>query len=162
VVVDPFRLDGEEIHSSDVRRLVISGEVAEAARLLGRPFSLTGSVQPGYKIGRSLGYPTVNLAIEPGKLIPGQGIYAGWARTSEGTFRAAVSIGYRPTFDDTQLHVEAFLLDFQGDLYGRRVELLFVRRLRDGQIRFDTPDELAEQIGRDVAETRAALAGDPP
>ena len=162
VVVEPFTLDGEEIHSSDVRRLVITGEVTEADRLLGRPYSLSGGVQPGYQVGRTLGYPTVNLAIEPGKLIPGQGIYAGWARTPQGSFRAAVSIGYRPTFDDTQLHVEAFLLDFHGDLYGSRVELDFVRRLRDGQIRFESASELAEQIRKDVEATRGALPGEPP
>lgn len=161
VVVEPFTLDGDEIHSSDIRRLVITGEVAEAARLLGRPYSLSGAVQPGYQVGRSLGYPTVNLSIEPGKLVPGQGIYAGWAWTPKGTFQAAVSIGYRPTFDDTQLHVEAFLLDFEGDLYGTRVELHFVHRLRDGQIRFESAAELAEQIRRDVEATRAALPGPP-
>lgn len=161
VVAEPFLHEGQEVHSSDVRRLLILGEVGEANRLLGHGFSLSGIVQPGDQVGRKLGYPTVNLAIEPGKLIPGQGIYAGWALTPAGSFEAAVSIGYRPTFGDTHLKVEAYLLDFQGDLYGKRLEIRFVSRLRDGQIRFDTPEELALQIARDVDDTRAALAEAP-
>jgi riboflavin kinase / FMN adenylyltransferase len=155
-VVEPVRLDGEEIHSSEVRRLVTLGEVAAAARLLGRSFSLQGMVEPGDRIGRQLGFPTVNLAIEPNKLVPGLGIYAGWARTSQGVHAAALSVGYRPTFEDTQLRVEAYLLDFDGDLYWQRLEVSFVERLRD-EVKYDSPEELAAQIALDVEETRRIL-----
>ena len=154
--VPPFRLDGEEVHSSDVRRLLTLGEVEAAARLLGRDFALAGLVEPGDRIGRSIGWPTVNLAVPPGKLVPGHGIYAGWASTPAGQHEAAISIGYRPTFDKTDLRVEAYLLEFAGDLYQQRLELRFVARLRD-EIKFPDARSLSEQIARDVEDTRAAL-----
>lgn len=157
VTTDPYELDGEEVHSSDVRRLLNTGEVAGAARLLGRHFSLAGLVEPGHRIGRTLGFPTLNLAVPPGKLIPCRGIYAGWALTPGGTYQAALSIGYRPTFSDHRLHVEAYLLDYSGDLYQQQVEIRFVARLRD-EVRYDSPELLAAQIARDVDDTRRVLA----
>ena len=155
--VPPFRLDGEEVHSSDVRRLLTLGEVEAAGRLLGRDFALAGLVEPGDRIGREIGWPTVNLAVPPGKLVPGHAIYAGWASEPDGQHEAAISVGYRPTFDKTDLRVEAYLLDFEGDLYQQRLELRFVARLRD-QVKFPDARSLSEQIARDVQDTRAALA----
>jgi len=155
--VPPFRLDGEEVHSSDVRRLLTLGEVEAAGRLLGRDFALAGLVEPGDRIGREIGWPTVNLAVPPGKLVPGHAIYAGWASEPAGQHEAAISVGYRPTFDKTDLRVEAYLLDFEGDLYQQRLELRFVARLRD-QVKFPDARSLSEQIARDVQDTRAALA----
>ena len=155
--VPPFRLDGEEVHSSDVRRLLTLGEVEAAGRLLGRDFALAGLVEPGDRIGREIGWPTVNLAVPPGKLVPGHAIYAGWASEPDGQHEAAISVGYRPTFDKTDLRVEAYLLDFEGDLYQQRLELRFVARLRD-QVKFPDARSLSEQIARDVEDTRAALA----
>ena len=155
--VPPFRLDGEEVHSSDVRRLLTLGEVEAAGRLLGREFTLAGLVEPGDRIGREIGWPTVNLAVPPGKLVPGHGIYAGWAGGPAGVHQAAISVGYRPTFDKTDLRVEAYLLDFAGDLYQQRLELRFVARLRE-QVKFPDARSLSEQIARDVADTRAVLA----
>src|SRR5207302_767665 len=99
------------------------GEAEKANRLLGREFAMAGVVEPGDRIGRDIGWPTVNLAVPPSKLVPGRGIYAGWADTPHGTFQAAISVGYRPTFHKTQLRVEAYLLDFTGDLYQQRLEL---------------------------------------
>jgi riboflavin kinase / FMN adenylyltransferase len=155
--VPPFRLEGDEVHSSDVRRLLTLGEVEAAARLLGRDFALAGLVEPGDRIGREIGFPTVNLAVPPGKLVPGHAIYAGWADGPAGQHEAAISVGYRPTFDKTDLRVEAYLLDFQGDLYQQRLELRFVARLRD-QVKFPDAAALSAQIARDVAETREVLA----
>jgi riboflavin kinase / FMN adenylyltransferase len=155
--VAPFRLEGEEVHSSDVRRLVTLGDVEAASRLLGREFALAGLVEPGDRIGHEIGWPTVNLAVPPGKLVPGHGIYAGWAEGPAGEHEAAISVGYRPTFDKTDLRVEAYLLDFDGDLYQQRLELRFVARLRD-QVKFPDARALSEQIGRDVEATRAVLA----
>ena len=156
-VVPAFRVDGDEVHSSEIRSLLTSGEVERANRLLGREFSIAGLVEPGDRIGRTLGYPTINLGVEPNKLVPGHGVYAGWVRVDEGEYMGALSIGYRPTFGGTDLRVEAFLLDFEGDLYQHRVEVRFVCRIRDGQVRFDTPQQLAEQIAKDVEATRRAL-----
>jgi riboflavin kinase/FMN adenylyltransferase len=153
----------DEVHSSEVRRLLTLGEVRQAALLLGRPYSLRGPVEQGDRIGRGLGFPTANLAMPPGKLVPARGIYAGWARdlSTEPAVRhkAAISIGYRPTFDKTELRVEAFLLDFEGDLYEHRLELELVSRLR-GEIKFATVAELVQAMRRDVAATRRAL-GEP-
>ncbi len=155
-VVEPFRLDGEEVHSSEVRRLLTLGEMEEATRLLGREFAMSGLVEPGDRIGTEIGWPTVNMAVPPGKLVPGHGIYAGWAHTAVDTFQAAISVGYRPTFDKTDLRVEAYLLDFAGDLYQQRLQLRFVARLRD-QVKFDSAAALSDQIARDVESTRGIL-----
>jgi riboflavin kinase/FMN adenylyltransferase len=152
-VVPPFTLHGKELHSSDVRRLVTLGEMEEATRLLGREYSMAGPVEAGDKVGRRLGFPTANIAIEPNKLVPALGAYAGRAISSDGTFIAALSVGYRPTFGGTQLRVEAFLLDYEGDLYQKRLELRFVRYLHP-DITFPSTDELVYQLRRDVADTR--------
>jgi riboflavin kinase/FMN adenylyltransferase len=154
--VPPFRLDGDKVHSSDVRRLVTLGEVEAASRLLGREFALAGLVEPGDRIGREIGWPTVNLAVPPGKLLPGHGIYAGWARSPEGEHQAAISVGHRPTFGKTELRVEAYLLDFEGDLYQQRLELRFVARLRD-EVKYPDAGALSDQIARDVEATREVL-----
>jgi riboflavin kinase/FMN adenylyltransferase len=152
-VVPRFTLHGKELHSSDVRRLVTLGEMEEANRLLNREYSMAGPVEAGDKIGRRLGFPTANIGIEPNKLVPALGAYAGRASGDERKFVAALSVGYRPTFGGTQLRVEAFLLDFEGDLYQQRLELSFVRYLH-ADITFPTPDDLVEQLRRDVADTR--------
>jgi riboflavin kinase/FMN adenylyltransferase len=152
-VVPPFKLGDRELHSSDVRRLVTTGEIEKANQLLGREYSMAGPVESGDKVGRRLGFPTANIGIEPNKLVPALGAYAGRARAPEGDFVAALSVGYRPTFGGTQLRVEAFLLDFEGDLYQRRLELRFLRYLH-GDIRFPTTDDLVNQLKSDVADTR--------
>ena len=152
-VVPPFTLNGKELHSSDVRRLVTLGEMEEATRLLGREYSMAGPVEAGDKVGRRLGFPTANIGVEPNKLVPALGAYAGRAIAGEGNFIAALSVGYRPTFGGTQLRVEAFLLDFEGDLYQQRLELRFVRYLHP-DIKFPNTDELVEQLRHDVADTR--------
>jgi len=152
-VVPPFMVDGKALHSSDVRRLVTLGDMETANRLLGREYSMSGPVEAGDKVGRSLGFPTANIAIEPNKLVPALGAYAGRARAPEGDFIAALSVGYRPTFGGTQLRVEGFLLDFEGDLYQQRLEFRFIRYLHP-DIAFPTVDDLVQQLKRDVADTR--------
>lgn len=112
-----------------------------------------GSGRGGEKVGRRLGFPTANIGVEPNKLIPALGAYAGRARSPEGEFVAALSVGYRPTFGGTQLRVEAFLLDFEGDLYQQRLELRFVRYLHT-DIKFPSTGELVTQLKQDVADTR--------
>lgn len=152
-VVPPFSVDGKALHSSDVRRLVTLGEIETANQLLGREYSMSGPVEAGDRVGRTLGFPTANIGIEPNKLVPALGAYAGRARAAEGDFVAALSVGYRPTFGGTQLRVEAFLLDFEGDLYQRRLELSFLRYLH-ADIAFPTRADLVQQLKRDVVETR--------
>jgi riboflavin kinase/FMN adenylyltransferase len=157
-VVPPFTIDGRELHSSEVRRLVTTGEVHEANRLLGREYSMSGPVEAGDRVGRRLGFPTANIGIEPNKLVPALGAYAGRAHTAEGEFAAALSVGYRPTFGGTQLKVEAFLLDFEGDLYQERLEIRFARYLHP-DIKFPTADDLVRQLKQDVADTRRIVTG---
>jgi riboflavin kinase/FMN adenylyltransferase len=152
-VVPPYRIDGRELHSSEIRRLVTAGEVDGANRLLGREFSMFGPVEAGARVGRTLGFPTANISPQPNKLVPALGAYAGRVIAPEGRFVAALSVGYRPTFGGTELKVEAFLLDFEGDLYQQRLELRFVRYLHP-DIRFPTPNDLVQQLKRDVADTR--------
>jgi riboflavin kinase/FMN adenylyltransferase len=152
-VVPAFQLEGHELHSSEVRRLITAGDVEHANRLLGREYAMAGPVEAGDRVGRRLGFPTANIGVEPNKLIPALGAYAGRARSAEGDFVAALSVGYRPTFGGTQLRVEAFLLDFEGDLYQKRIELRFVRYLHP-DIKFPTPEDLVGQLKQDVVDTR--------
>jgi riboflavin kinase / FMN adenylyltransferase len=152
-VVPPFKIDGRELHSSEIRRLVTAGELEAANRLLGREFSMAGPVEAGAQVGRQLGFPTANISPEPNKLVPALGAYAGRVIAPEGAFVAALSVGYRPTFGGTELKVEAFLLDFEGDLYQQRLELRFVSYLHP-DIKFPTPAELVRQLKRDVEDTR--------
>jgi len=156
-VIPPFKIDGRELHSSEVRRLITTGEMEDANRLLGREYSMSGPVEAGDRVGRRLGFPTANIGIEPNKLVPALGAYAGRARAPAGDFVAALSVGYRPTFGGTQLRVEAFLLDFEGDLYQKRLELRFVRYLHP-DIKFATPDDLVRQLKQDVVDTRRIIS----
>jgi riboflavin kinase/FMN adenylyltransferase len=159
-VADLVELDGEIVSSTHIRGLVATGEVGEAARALGAPFGMRGIVAHGDKRGRTLGFPTANLVPDPRLAVPDHGIYACRAAVpGMGEWTAAVSIGVRPTFVTGRgLLVEAFLLDFDGDLYGRELRLDFLQRLR-GEKRFDSIDALVEQMHRDVAETQRIAAG---
>jgi riboflavin kinase / FMN adenylyltransferase len=156
-VVPPSRIDGRDLHSSEIRRLVTAGDVHEANRMLGREFSMSGPVEAGARVGRTLGFPTANISPEPNKLVPALGAYAGRVIAPEGRFTAALSVGYRPTFGGTELKVEAFLLDFEGDLYQQRLELRFVQYLHP-DIKFPTPGDLVRQLKRDVEDTRRIAA----
>jgi riboflavin kinase/FMN adenylyltransferase len=152
-VVAPFLFEGRELHSSEVRKLITAGDIQRANRLLGREYAMAGPVEAGDRVGRQLGFPTANIGVEPNKLIPALGAYAGRALSAEGEFVAALSVGYRPTFGGTQMRVEAFLLDFEGDLYQKRIELRFVQYLHP-DIKFPTTEDLVNQLHRDVADTR--------
>jgi riboflavin kinase/FMN adenylyltransferase len=142
----------EGVSSTRIRDLLRAGEVERAAGLLGRPAEVTGTVVAGDARGGTLGFPTANLRSEPGLIVPGYGIYAGAADGH----RAAISIGTNPHYGGDERRIEAFLLDFAGDLYGKRLTLELWRRLRDEQA-FESEDELIAQIARDVEDTRAAV-----
>jgi len=148
------------VSSTAVRRLVTAGDVAGARSLLGRDYEVRGVVVDGDHRGRQLGYPTANVAVPTGILLPGDGIYAGrYVDGDGGTRAAAISVGHRLTFHTPAGSpvLEAFLLDFDGDLYGRPARVRFVERLR-GEERFDSVDDLVAQMDLDVAATRQSLA----
>jgi len=136
----------------EVVRLVEAGELGEAARLLGRPFEVEGDVVVGERRGRDLGFPTANLELAPGQVLPPKGIYVGEALGR----RAAISIGVNPHFGGSVLRVEAHLLDFDGDLYGKRLVVELWKRLRDERA-FASEAELVEAIAADVAAARTAV-----
>jgi riboflavin kinase/FMN adenylyltransferase len=144
----------EGISSSRIRQLLRAGEIEAAAALLGRPPEVEGTVVSGDARGGTLGYPTANLAVPRELIVPAHGIYAGRA----GDHRAAVSIGVNPHYGGEERRIEAFLLDFDGDLYGERLVVELWRRLRDERA-FESEQELIAQIGRDVEAARAA---EPP
>lgn len=148
-VVNVPLLDG--VSASAIRDSLRTGDVVAAAAGLGRAAEVDGIVVSGDARGGTLGYPTANLRVEPDLLVPANGIYAGAA----GGHRAATSIGTNPHYGGTERRIEAFLLDFEGDLYGRRIVVELWRRLRDERA-FASEAELIAQIGRDVEETRAA------
>jgi riboflavin kinase/FMN adenylyltransferase len=154
-----LEVDGEIVSSSHIRGLVLAGDLAEATRLLGAPFQLCGEVTHGDERGRELGFPTANLVPDEALACPGHGVYACLAGAQPITDRpAAVSIGVRPTFQTGRGElIEAYLLDFDGDLYGQTLCLEFLTRLR-GERRFDTPEALVEQMQRDVVSTRELVA----
>ena len=146
------------ISSTEIRKLISTGNVTEAARLLGRPYSLHGPVIHGEGRGKEINVPTANIGYSHEKIIPANGIYACWASLQGERFRAAINIGINPTFTpEKQIpNVEVHLLDFDREIYGQDVRLEFVARLRD-EVKFDSVDGLVEQIWKDVEETRKIL-----
>jgi riboflavin kinase / FMN adenylyltransferase len=153
-VAELVELDGEIVSSTHIRGLVIAGEVDVAHRFLVAPFQMRGTIVHGDKRGRTLGFPTANLVPDSALTVPGHGVYACRAEVDGERYVAAVNVGVRPTFQTGRgLLVEAFLLDFSGDIYGRELRLEFLERLR-GERRFDDIDALVEQMHRDVEDTR--------
>ena len=157
--VGQFALDGAPVRSAAVRNALEAGDIALAARLLGRPFVLDGPVVEGEgRGGGLLGYPTANVGVGPLQALPADGVYAAWLLHAGDRLPAAVSIGHKPTFHESGLSVvEAFVLDFDGDLYGEQVKLEFVERLR-GQEKFAGADALIAAMRDDVERARRILA----
>lgn len=158
--------DGRPYSSTYIRSCVAAGDVGEAAAALGRPHRLEGVVVRGDGRGHELGFPTANLLCSRYAAVPADGVYAAWLvrrphRPPSERVMAAVSIGTNPTFSGQERRVEAFVLDFDGDLYGERLALDFVTRLREMR-RYESIDPLLAQIDQDVADTRAVLRGAAP
>jgi riboflavin kinase/FMN adenylyltransferase len=153
--------DGQALSSTSIREAIALGDVTRVADLLGRNFLLSGTVVRGKGLGTPMGFPTVNLWVPEGMAVPGSGIYAAWAHLGGQRYMAATSVGVRPTFKDAGHAIEAFLIDFNDDLYGQDIRLEFVRRLRD-EVKFDSVRALQEQVGRDVDKTRAVLKSAGP
>lgn len=158
--VDRRNIDGTTASSSEVRRLLLQGDVARATEMLGRHYSVGGTIEHGRELGRTIGFPTANLLPDKGKLLPEAGVYAAIATVDgSGRWPAMVNIGHRPTVDhtpDAPLSVEAHLIGADGDLYGRRMTLAFVERLRSEQ-RFSSVDALRKQLEADRALTLKSL-----
>ena len=157
-VANSVEEDGIVVSSSRVRNHIVAGEVSAAARCLGRPLRVPGVVIQGAGRGRSIGFPTANLSIWSHRACPSQGVYLAYAFLEEERYPAVVNIGKRPTFEDADacIIIEAHLLNYQGNLYGRRISLDFVERLRDER-KFTSLDLLVSQINKDVSKARSRL-----
>jgi len=156
-VIPPVELDGEPVSSSRIRRLIAEGDVATAARALGRPYSTDFPVEHGRRIGRSIGFPTINNSFPQGRLIPGFGVYATRALV-DGVWRGAVTnVGTKPTVGGQQVTEETHIFGVDEDLYGMTVEVEYVERIR-GEVYFDSLDELRRQIERDTEAAKRILA----
>jgi len=152
-VVPLVEVENETVSSTHIRGLVAAGDVERAARFLGAPFMLEGEVVTGDKRGRELGFPTANIVPADQLAHPGHGVYAAWAHGQ----MAAVNVGVRPTFETGRgLLVEAYLIDFDADLYGQTLRIAFAKRLR-GERRFESADTLVKQMERDVEDAREVL-----
>ena len=155
-IVPAFEIDGHRVSSTEIRSAIAEGDVAKARKLLGRPWTQEGVVVAGQRLGRTLGFPTLNLSPIGTQVRPADGVYAGTAKTDFGDFKAAIGIGMRPTVGPGPRTIEAFLIDYPGgSLYGAPVRLSYLNRLRD-DIKFDTVDQLKAQMEQDVAA--AAIA----
>ena len=156
-VADEYQHGDAQVSSTAIRTALAQGDATTASHLLGRHFAITGEVVHGAGRGGSvLGYPTANVASNADLTLPKDGIYATWAYIDQRRYQAATSVGVRPTFDTGERTVEAFILDFQGDLYDKRMRLEFVQRLRD-EVAFESAEALKRQIEADVEQTRLVL-----
>jgi len=160
-VVSALSDESGVISSTEIRKLVAVGKMREASSLLGHPFSLQGLVAVGDQRGRTIGFPTANLDYAREKVIPSGGIYACWAFVGDERHKAAVNIGTNPTFtpEKQTMNVEAYLLDFDRQIYGEMVRLEFVTRLRD-ELKYNSVEALVNQIHQDVEQTREILGGE--
>ena len=150
---------GEEVSSSRIRELIAEGEVEEAARLLGRPYEVRGEVVTGDKRGRTIGFPTANVLPDPRVVVPGRGVYAGFAGVAGERYGACINIGLAPTFQRQENRVEAYLLGYGGgEFYGEIVDVGFTKKLRPEK-QFSGIEELKDQISRDVEEARRVSGG---
>lgn len=154
--VDPFVLDGEVVSSSRIRAALRVGDVTLAAKLLGHPFRVQGYVGTGDQRGRTIGFPTANVMVGKHLALPADGVYVCHAQLGTERFGAVTNVGVRPTFDGVQRKVEAYLLDFAGDIYGETLQVEFLQRLR-GEQKFDGVAALIAQITEDVGAARAWL-----
>lgn len=158
-VVDPVKLKGHLVSSSYVRELIEDGEVGAASEFLGRHYSIPGPVIEGYKTGQAIGFPTANLDTSRVQ-IPGTGVYAVYVMHQEKKYNGVVNVGFNPTFDRDTLSVEAHIFDFDERIYGQKIEVVFVRRIRS-EIKFKSAEQLVKQIQKDIQTAKTILADLP-
>lgn len=154
----PIDIDGLRVSSSLIRRLIVEGNITEASNCMGHPYSITGSVAHGFQEGRRIGFPTANIVPESAeKLVPGNGVYATRVSVEGGEWMPAMlNIGTNPTFQRQQTTIEAHIIGFEGDIYGRKVRVEFGRKLRDEQ-RFESVEALQKQLETDKKEVLMVL-----
>lgn len=164
-IIPEVTVDDSDVNSTRIRQLLADGEPERAARMLGRPFTVRGRVVKGDERGHTIGFPTANLDPD-NEVLPAAGVYAGHARILDAgdppagsVFPAVTNVGRRPTFGGDEMRAEAHIIDWAGDLYGRKIEVSFPMRLR-AERKFESVDALKRQIGEDVALARRQLAGD--
>jgi riboflavin kinase / FMN adenylyltransferase len=157
IIVPPFKLDGETVSSTVIRQALADGDITKVVKLTGRSYSLKGRVISGTGLGRKIGYPTANLAIEPGWAIPTDGVYATFTHINGNVHQSMTSIGLRPTVGGRNRTVETYILDYKGNLYDQEVSIDIVDRLRDEK-KFANVNELKEQIARDIKEGKDILS----
>lgn len=155
VQIEPLMHDHERYSSTAVRKALADGDMARVTALLGRPYRLAGPVVHGFERGRTIGFPTANISVAADRALPALGVYATRARVAGRVLTGATNIGRRPTFDEGHISIETYLLDFEGDVYGERMDLEILERIR-GEVKFESVDALKTQIAKD-AETARAL-----
>ena len=160
-VIGPVTVEGEQVSSSALRKVLQEGEMGRARRLLGRPYSLRGRVIVGERRGRTLGFPTANLHLRPRVLLPPDGVYAVRVPLDGRSYAGVLNVGMRPTFGERRRTIEVHLLDFSGDLYRRWLTVELLEWLR-GEMKFAGPDALRGAIAADIARARGVLAREPP
>jgi len=155
-VVPPVLINGEVVSSTAIRNALAEGDVRKVNNLIGRPFSLRGRVVAGAGRGRELGFPTANLDVDRQQALPPDGVYAARAHVDNKAYHSVINIGRRPTFGGNERAVEVYILDYHGELYGRRLEIDIIERLRREE-RFDTAEELRKQMAEDVKHGKIIL-----
>lgn len=154
--VEPLMMDGERYSSTAVRKALAAGDMDRVAALLGRPYRLAGPVVKGFERGRTISFPTANISVAADRALPALGVYATRVHLGEEVYMGATNIGRRPTFDAGHISIETHILDFDGDIYGQRLALDVMHRIRE-EMAFDGVDALVAQIGRDVETARRML-----
>ncbi len=155
-VVGPVKVEGILVSSTKIRQLIMDGEVCLASKLLGRPYSIEGSVISGHSRGREIGFPTANITT-PNELTPKEGVYAVSVHVEGRVLYGAANIGKNPTFGDEATSYEVHILDYEGNLYGKFIKMKFIKRVRD-EVKFGSVLELADQIKKDVERVKAIFA----
>ncbi len=154
-VIGPVKIEGITVSSTKIRQLIMDGEVCLASKLLGRPYSIEGTVIPGHSRGRKLGFPTANLTT-PNELPPREGVYAVTILCEDRELKGIANIGKNPTFGDSEASYEVHIFDFDEDLYGKFLKMKFIKRVRD-EVKFKSVDELVAQIRKDVETVKTIL-----
>ena len=156
IIVPPLRINGETVSSTTIRKALAAGDMVKVRELTGRPFNLTGKVVTGHGRGGGLGFPTANLEIASEHVLPPDGVYAGRAYINGSIYQSMVNIGKNPTFGVNKRTVEAYLMDYHGDLYGTDLQLDIISRIRDEK-KFNSADELKKQVGEDILKGKKIL-----
>ncbi len=155
-VVSPVKINGEVVSSTAIRKALENGDIKRVTRLIGQPFSIQGLVTTGVGRGSDLGFPTANLEIDSTQTLLPEGVYATRTYINDKIYQSVTNVGKRPTFGNNGRIIETHILNFQGNLYGQKIKIDIIERLR-GEKRFDTTDELKKQIVEDVKQSRAIL-----